>query len=67
MLINWTLGENTVYSERTMGKNVSEHARFFSALKRSSFKLQSKQLCSCGPSVTPVERVGYSLRVAWVS
>lgn len=32
--MNLTLGQNIVYSERTMGKNIGEQAHPFSALRR---------------------------------
>lgn len=35
MLINLTLGQNIVYSERTMGKTIGEQARLFSTLRRA--------------------------------
>ena len=35
MLINLALGHSTVYSERTMRRNVSELACLFSTLNRS--------------------------------
>lgn len=35
MLINLTLGQNIVYSERTMGKNIRGQAHLFSTLRRA--------------------------------